>query len=563
MNFLRRLVRTSIATVVLTALFGLVVVLVLYPIITMLVQIFIVEGQLGLDAVRQALNEPRLGEVILNTAIFTGLSALAAFVVAALFAWLAERTNIGWVGVMRILPILPLFVPPIAGAIGWVFLLAPNAGFINVLIRWLTGSELQRGPLDIYSLWGMILVSVIYMVPVGYLVISAGLRNLDSSMEEASRVSGAGPVRTLWGVTLPLVTPALAGAAFIIGIFSLGLFSVPVVIGTGAGIDVLTVRIYRLVHGLYPPRTDVALVLGIFLLAVVQIGLLLQWLATRSGRFGAIGGRSTYQSRIDLGAWRGVARTGVGLYLGGAIVLPLLGLAIVSLQNYWTPNIDLGQLSFRNYREALFDNIRTAQSIRNSFLISAAGATIGILLAAAMSYGSQRMLVRWRGVISWVAALPASVPHVVIGLAFLVAFSQGPIVLYGTASLLLLAYVIIYLPQSMTTANGALQQIGTDLEEAARIGGATQIRTFRTIIFPLMLPGLLAGWVILFVLMIFELNASSLLSTTGNRVVGAEILNIWEEAHFPILAAFSLTITLLGTIVIATMQLISVKLRRW
>lgn len=526
--------------------------LIVYPIAIVVIRAFTVDGHLSAQGIAAALAQPGIGGVVVNTITLVACSGLAALVIGAAFAWLNERTDarLGWV--TDLLPLIPLLMPQIAGAIGWVVLLSPQAGLVNGWLRDLLkaiGIERRSGPLDIYSFPGLIFVMALYLVPYVYLIVSASLRNLDPHLEEASRISGAGPLRTLRRVTLPAIRPALTAAALILVIIGFAQFSAPIIIGTGARIEVLSVRIYRLLYN-YPPRTDFAVALSLIMLVIVFAALFLQNLVTRKGRHARIGGKGAQAPRLPLGRWRGPARIAMTLYMLATAVLPSIGLLIVSGQAFWSPAIVWEKLSLMNYESVLFANKMTRHALTNSLLLGAVGATIGMLIAAVIALFVQRTGQSTRRLIDAVVTLPAAVPHTVVAVGFLLAFSQGLFNLHGTLMVLLLIYLVMYLPQGERAASAAMAQVGTELLEASQVFGASPGRTFRRVLLPLMLPGLVAGWIMLFVLMAGELTASALLAGGNNPVVGLVLLDIWENGSFPQLAALAVIITAIDSVVV-------------
>ncbi len=525
--------------------------LIFYPIGWIVFDAFVVDGQLDVDGFLTILSDPGVHKVVGNTVAVAGSAGVLTLVVGAVFAWINERTDATSAWSRDVLPLIPLLVPQIAGVTGWVMLLSPRAGLLNVQLREIFGfdseSIIPSGPLDIFTFTGLVLVMALYLVPYVYLIVSAALRNLDPNLEEASRINGAGPFRTLWRVTLPAVKPAIFASVLILIMLGFAFFSVPIIIGTGAGIDVLSVRIYRELYN-YPPRTDIAIVLSLFMMAIVQIALLMQHLVSRAGRFATIGGKGGGTSRVRLGRWRIVARLAMFLYLMATSVIPVIGLVIVSLQPFWTPNIDPSVFTLDNYRFVLFESAFTSSALVNSVVLGAVGGTIGMLVSAFLVLcGSSGRLGR---TIDAVTALPAAFPHTVLGVGFLVTFSQGWLNIHGTLTLLLVTYLVMYLPQSQRSASSALAQVGRELVEASHVFRASTLRTFRRIVIPLMIPGLVAGWVILFVQMAGEITASALLSGPSNPVVGLVLLDLWENGSFPQLTAMAVIMTVLDAVVV-------------
>ncbi|CAH1652003.1 Ferric iron ABC transporter, permease protein [Hyphomicrobiales bacterium] len=528
---------------------------VVYPLIIIIKRAFFGESGLDVEGIVQLITDPAVAEVILNTISVVGVSGVFALLVGALFAWLNERTDAdaGWIS--ELLPLIPLLIPTIACVIGWVTLLSPQAGLLNALLRdlfSLVGINIRRGPVNIFTYTGFVFVMFLYLLPFSYLIISAALRNLDPALEEAARITGASPLRTFWKVTLPSIRPALAASALVLIIQGVANFSVPIVLGTGAGIDVLSVRIYQLLYA-YPPKVDLAIIMSLFMMITAQTALILQRWISSSGRFATIGGKGSAASRIRLGRWRLPVRSAMIGYLLATSFVPVVGLLIVSLQPLWTARIVWGRLSLSNYTHILFERQMTSDALQNSLMLGMAGATIGMLIAALIALTVRNSPTWLQGPIDGMTVLPAAVPHSVMGVGFLFAFGQGWLNLHGTLAILLIVYLVMYLPQAVRSASAASAQVGRELVEAAAISRASPLTVFRRVQLPLMMPGLVAGWVILFVHCAGELTASALLSASNNPVVGLVLLDLWENGSFPQVAAMSIVVTMTFTIIVLVM----------
>jgi iron(III) transport system permease protein len=531
-----------------------IVLLLVYPLGMTITRAF-VDPSLGAGTFLSSLTDPGLAEVLRNTFLLVVAAGTLALTISALLAWVNERTDAG-LGLMgELLPLVPLLIPPLAGVSGWVVLFDPRVGLVNGAIRAALspfGISFSRGPLDVYTMGGLILVSAVYLVPFAYLVLCAAFRRLDPALEEASRIHGGGPLGTFLRVTLPSVAPAIGAAGLLTVIVGVALFSVPIVIGTGARIDVLSVRIYRLVNN-FPPNIGAALLLALIMVAIVQLLLVVQRRLTRTGQYAVIGGRGFHAARMRLGRWRPWVRLACVTYLVVTAVLPLLALILVSFQPFWSPVIDWQKLTSGNYQSVLFENRSTAQALLTSLTLGVVGATIGMLLAGLLMLHVHSGRPAGKRIVDTVTALPATIPHTVIAVGFLIAFISGPLPLYGTPTLLLLAYLLLFMPFAARAASAAASEVGAELNEASRVFGASERRTFSHILVPLSLPGLAAGWIMLFVFMVGELTASALLSGTANPVVGRVLLDLWSSGSFPQLAAMALIMALINGLFVLAM----------
>lgn len=529
--------------------------LVLYPIIRILYEAFLSHDALSSHgSISGTFTDPALVPALENTAILLVVSGGLALLIGSLLAWLNERTDarVGWAG--DILPILPLMLPPVAAAIGWTFLLAPHPGFLNVALRAIFESNAPPtagGPFNIYTLIGIIFVTTLSAVPFVYLTMAAALRRLNPSLEEASRMSGAGAFRTFFRVTLPALRNALAAASALVLITIISMFAIPLVIGEQAGVNVLSVLIFQVLFITSPPSLNQAVVLGVFMLLAVQFIVLAQYALSRRGRHATIGGAAGTAAVVSLGAWRWPFRVVMVAYLAVTTVLPVAGLLLVSLQHFWSGSIKWGQLSFSAYQQ-LFDNQNSLrQALENSLILAVLAATSLMIIAALMVVLIQSSSPIVARVVNWVTALPSSLPHIVVGLGLLVSFGVGRFSLAGTLLLLYIAYLILFIPQAMRSAEAAHSQVGRVLTEASLMCGASQWRTFVRVLLPLMFYGLIAGWVIIFAQTMSEMTAGIFLSNSSNPVVGPIIIVQWlVGGTYPSLAALTLMVTLIQSAVV-------------
>ncbi len=544
-----------------------VAVLTVYPLGRVIVRLFIRDGHLTAAPITSTLSYPDLDRILLNTFILLAASGIAAFVLGSAMAWLNERTDARMGPLTDGLPLVPFLLPPIAGAIGWVMLLSDKSGYLNLILRKVLaviGVNLDSGPLSINSWYALIWVYMLYMVPFVYVIMSAGMRNMDGALEEQSRVCGWGPLGTLRNVVIPSLRPSVLSSIFVLVWFGTALYSVPAVIARPAGIDVLTVEIVQLLAFTFPPNVDSAVGLSCIILLALAVFWALQRRALRSNRFGLVTGKATRAPRVRLGLWKWPLRCIFFGYITAAVVLPFAALLIVTLNGYWSAHINWGSFSFDAFREALSER-RSVDAIKDSVLLGAGAATVGAVIAAIISVfvygkrvnGGSKLLraLRWSGDAS--VKLPTAVPNVVLAIGFILALGGAPLYLGGTVAILFLAYLVLYLPQASIASDGAFGQIGSELPEASRVSGAGPGRTFVGIYLPLLLPGLFAGWSLLFTRVVSDVEASSILAGPRTPVAGVEIMTIYSNGIFSDLAAMSVLLVTISGATLAVMMAIS------
>lgn len=528
--------------------------LMVYPLIMLIRYVFFPHGSLELGGIVATFKDPVLVPTLLNTLLTLVVIVPVSVVIGGVLAWFNERTDarMGWVA--DTLPIIPLLIPVVATAIGWVALLAPSAGYLNALIRLVfTGDPTGTGPFNIYGALGTIGVMTIVTVPLSYLTISAALANMDPALEEASRMSAASPMRTLVRVTLPAVRNSVATAAVLAVINVISQFTIPLILGSPVSFNVIGSLIYFNIDAPDGPNFPEMVVLSFFMLIIVQFAVVGEYLISRSGHYARIGGKGHGRAINSLGGWRWVVRVVEIIYLLIATVVPLLGLLLLSLQGFWTPAIKWATLSLQNYVEVFTSRTPLAQSFINSLILGVITATLLMVIASILVYQVATSK-GWLGkLVNAMTALPASVPHMIIGVAFLISLGVGFITLQGSLLLLFLAYLMLALPQASRTAGSAFSQVGREVWEGSLMAGASQFRTFVQILIPLMRGGLLVGWVMVFVITFSETSASVFLSSSvSNPVTGPIILQslLGSSSTYPQIAALCLVVALLQSVVV-------------
>lgn len=532
----------------------------LYPVAELFLRTFVRgDSTVSLHDVTSVLGDSGTLTAIRNTAIILAIAGPAALVVGGLLAWLNERTDarLGLLG--DLLPIASLLVPPIAGSIAWTLLFSPRSGFANVLVRnglGAVGVGLDEGPVDVFSWYGVVIAYAAYMVPYAYLPISAALRALDPALEEAARVNGSRPLEVLRRVTVPAIKPAVFTATFLITVVGVGIYSVPSILGTRSGIDVVSIVIVRKLKFSYPPDTKGALILGFLLLAVVAVAWVLQSRMARAGLFARISARGQSSALVRLGRWRIVARVSMFLYLGFMSVIPLAALVFVSTQPFWTPHVDWSSLSLDSYRTVFGSAGVAGKALRNSLWLGLVGSTVGVLLASVSAFYLRRDRSRFARAVDGVLKLPGNMSHIVLAVAFVLAFAGPPFRLGNTRWILLIAFVALYVYQAVLQSSDALARIGDELIDASHTSGHGQARTVRWIVLPLMAPGLVAAWILFFVHIVSDVNAAAVLAGTNNPVVGSALVDLYEGGSHTQLAALAAVLSVMSMVfVLASLAL--------
>ena len=525
-------------------------VLVLYPIFFLLQASFDVgdpevrpPSAYGLDNYR-ALTD--YTQIMVNTLSVS----LAATVMALVFgfgaAWILSRTNVPWRRSLEQLMAVPYYVTPLLGAFAWSLLGAPESGFINQVWRALGATD----PLiDMVTPAGIAWVMALFEGSVAFVMIGAVMKSMDPALEEAAQVIGGGRMRTMLTITLPLVAPGVLGAAIFVFAEMLGSFSAALVLGQPNRFYVITTAIYQLVSQ-YPPRIPLAAAMGVSLFAVMFVMLFLYRRIITSRSYVTISGKAFRPRVMDVGGLRWVLLAVCLLYVMVSVVLPILTLAYASVQKLAVAFPASTNWTLDNYRMALNMNaVRSA--LGNSLILGLATASIGVVLMGLLSWIIYRSRLPGAGVLEYVVMFPQAVPRLVFAFGMMWAWLVFPLPIYGTLWLLLIAYVTVFLPLGVRTISSVMLQIDRSLEECAQMCGAPWAYRIRTITMPLLRPGLLAAWLLLFIASVRELGASILLMGPNSKVITPAIVESWFATSSELTAAMALIQTAVVAVAMA------------
>lgn len=518
--------------------------LLIYPFGMMIADTFGTAG-LTLDVLRQTLTGSTGRSAIWGTLWLSTVTVLVAVPVAVSLAWVTALTDAPLARRLALLPVLSLAVPPLVGTIGWLILLSPQAGLLNVLVRDVFGLEGPTGPFNAFSLPVIVMLMVLYAIPYIYGPVYGAFRKVDANLLEAARVSGSGGFKAFRQIILPVVRPAILAGALIGGVMAASNFVIPLVLASGTGLRVIPTFVYQLVN--QQGDTGPAVILGLLLTVLTIAGMLLYLRAVgRGSSFTTITGKGLRVPKIVLGRRGYIATAGLLGYLVLAIVLPMLCLAYMSLTGYWSGQLFDQPLSLRQY-PLTFERPFAWTALGNSAWLGAAGATLAVTfgLTIAAAHHARRSSRVLSG-LSVLATLPMGVPAIVVGIAFLTAYSNGPVVLYGTPLLIVLAYCIHQLPIGLRNADSALRQVAGELDEAARMAGARPVARAKDVYLPLLRQPLLAAWATCFIILFRDLPITVLLYTPQTIVSSIGLLNIFEGGSMPGTAAYAVAITLVS-----------------
>jgi iron(III) transport system permease protein len=530
------------------ALVAVLLLLVLNPLIRLVVSSFqeADSGRLTFANYQVAYGNIRHLEALANSLeLGAGVSILATLFGVPM-AWAISRTDMPGKGFIRLMTFAAFITPPYLGAIGWILLAGPNSGWLNKI--WMLSTGSSHGIFNIYSMAGLILVVAVTSFPYTFLFTSSALDLVSSEMEDAARVLGAGTLRTTLRVTLPMVAPAILGGCIVSFLEAIALFGAPALIALPARFNVVSTQLWQFFE--YPVRVEEAAAysMPLLLITLAMFGVQ-RWLLGRKG-YATVGGKGGERRMIPLGAWRWVM-LGYALFVCSlSVFLPMFVLIQAAFAKAWGRGFSLGNLTLNNFHYLLFEQTQAKQTILNTFVYSGVTAFAAILLALAIAYVVSRKLVPWSNVLAFLCMAPFVIPGIVLAIGFYAAYTSPPLALYGSATILILAFVTRFLPIAYTSSAAGLRSIAPEMEEAVRILGGNRLLAIRRVLIPLLKTSLAGAWILVFIPATRELSSAIFLVGPSTRVISVMLFDLSEEGNFEVLSALGF-ILLIATLTVA------------
>ena len=489
---------------------------------------------------RNAFNKSGIGDTLKATVGLALGSLTIALVLGTTLAWAATRLP-PRLRLLRVLPILPIVVPAVASVIGWAFLLSPRPGYLNALLRNLPWwDHLEEGPVDIYTMPWIVIITGFGLTAFVYLFVSSGFANINSELLEAAQVSGSNGLGVFFRITLPLLRPVLVYGGGVALLLGLGQFTGPLLLGRNAGITVLTTQMYFFVsqspidYGAAAAIGSPLLIFGILVVIVQKV------ILGDQTRFVTHGGKAF---RNDARPSKLAVAAIVG-YSFLATILPVTALAIVALSNFWSANIDVQGFSLDNFR-TIFDESGITGAISTSLVASLAAVAIALPLgfvAATLLLKGRRYKVM-RPIVDFLVTMPLGIPAVVFGVGFLLTYTREPFILYATRWVIILVYVTLMLPFTTRMQLAGMVALGNSYQEASRSSGASALRTNVKIVLPLLRSTIGGAGALMFVLLTHEFAASLLVRAPTTQVMGTVLFDYYVNGSYPLVAAIALIMT--------------------
>ena len=505
-------------------------------------------GRLTLANYAQAYGRlPHLRAILNSLELGTGVALLAGMFGVPI-AWAISRTDMPAKGFIRLMVFGAFVIPPYLGAIGWILLAGPNAGWLNKV--WMAATGAGHGILNVYSMAGLIVVVAVASFPYVFVFTNSALDLVSSEMEDAASILGAGRMRITFGVTLPLVLPAMIGGLIVSFLEAIALFGAPALIALPARFHVVSTQLWQFFE--YPVRVEEAAAYAMPLLAITVLMFALQRSLLGRRGYVAVSGKGGERRMIRLGGWRW-AMLGYALAVCTlSVLLPMLVLLQAAFAKAWGRGFALDNLTLANFRYILFEQTQAQHAILNTFLYAGASAFAAIALSLAIAYVVNRKLVPWSNALALLCMAPFVIPGVVLAIGFYAAYAPPPLALYGSAAIIILAFTTRFLPIAYTASAAGLRSINPEMEEAVRNLGGGRLAAIRTVLAPLLKKSLAGAWLLVFIPATRELLSAIFLVGPHTRVISVMLFDLSEEGNFEVLSALG-AVLLLATIAIAAL----------
>ena len=545
----------GVAQLILLISIAILVIFVAWPVLLILFNAFFVEGKFNSLDFYNVLTEPETFQALKNSFVIACMTTVGSVIVGTFFAWLVTRTDLPYKTFMKSLFLVPFMLPSFIGALAWKMLLSPHSGYINKM--WMEMFNTTEPLFNIYSYAGIALVEVMYLFPFVFIQVCGALERMDPTLEESARISGAGLLTITRKITIPLVLPSIMSGALLIMLYSMAHFGTVAVLGIEQGIYNIPTLIYEKIHQSAGSFASIrtGTVLATVLIASAALIIWTQQKILSKGHYQIIGGKSFRPMELKLRGLRYPLLFFCLAYIGFTIVLPTVVIFLVGgVQTYGLSILDPNNLSLDNYKYILFEYDVTRDAIWNSVTLGLAAAFITMFAGVMISYVIVKMKVKGKGILEFLGMLPFSVPGSVIALGVILAWSGAyGINIYNTVWIILVSYIARYMAFSLKANSAALEQVHDSLMEASRSCGASMWQSLKDIVIPLVRPGMISAFFLIFLPALRELTVSIMLYATTTRTIGVAIYTLNEDGETVMstaLAGIALILIVLGQMLI-------------
>ncbi len=539
-GFTGRVRRFELSVVVWALLAALLVFLIVAPLLALVV-VSLKDGDSGAFTLAHyltAYGRWRHIEALLNTLLMGAGVALLSLAFAVPLAWACSRSDMPGRNLIRLLVLGAFITPPYLSTMGWIMLAGPNSGWLNKLWMDLTGTT--EPIFNIFSFYGLVLIMGGHLFFYIFVFTSSALDLISSEVEDAANILGAGTLRTAFRITLPLIVPAILGGGIITFLQSIALFGVPALISPAARFPVVTTQLWQFFE--FPVQVGVAAAYSIPLLAITVLLFAVQRMILSRKGFVSVTGKGGDRRPIQLGRWRWVMFAYAMFVCLLCTILPALLLVQAAFSRAWGRGLSLDNLTLENFRYLFFDHSFAVQSIVNSLSYASISATCAVILSICIAYIVSRRLLPLSGGLGLLSIAPVVVPGIVLAIGFYASYAPPPLSLYGTGTIMVLAFTTRFLPLAYLNSAAAVRSLHPEMEEAVHILGGSRLTAVRRVVAPLLKRSLAGAWILVFVPAAQELSTAIFLVGPNTRVMSVLLLDLNDQGNLEGVAALGCTL---------------------
>ena len=534
------------AAVLLTTLF-----LVLYPVVLIVFYSFSAaetgaDFVFGLDAWQSALREPAMFGTIINTVKLLVAINLISFPVAIVISWVLARTDIPWRGGLEFMFWISFFLPSLSVTLGWIMCLDPEYGLLNKLVMFVF-PFIEEPPFNIYSFWGIVWAHLgANAIAVKVMLLTPTFRNIDSSLEEASRVAGAGRLGTLARIVVPAMAPALIAILLMAMIRAMQSFEIEMVLGPAFQFYVYSTKVYTLIAQEPPEFGSASALATLGLAAILPLIFAQRWITSRR-QYATLTGKLQTQP-VRLGPWRIPVFLAVLTVVLLLTVVPLVFVGLASTMKLFGFFNIRDPYTLDHWVTVLTDET-FSQAVTNTLSMAGGAGILSVVLFSLVAYFTVRTTFKARAILDFVSWLPFAVPGILFGVGLLFVFLESPLFrpLYGTTWLLILATVISSMTLGVQIIKSNMMQLGNELEEASRVAGASWWHTFTRVVLPIMVPVLLLVGIMNFISAARDIASVALVATAETKTLALLQLDYMVEGRYEVASVASFVVIILST----------------
>lgn len=515
--------------------------LIVVPVVTVFSEAVMIDDRLDLsNAIRTICNSENV-KTIFNSLLLGMLVVLVSTLIATPLAFILVRTKFARKKWLDIVLMIPFMTPPYISSMGWILFMQKRGLFQQMFPQ--TGSLSEK----FFSLTGLTLAMSLHVFPFMTTILKNAILNINPNLEESAAVFGGKLLYRLKRITMPLLTGNYAIGMLLVMVKTLSEYGTPATLGKRIGFYVFTTDIHRYATT-SPIDFGKASSLSSILVGICMLMWFLQNYITSKHTYNLVGGKGRRTENISENKWvNGISLIYILVLLLFSIGIPYFSVIITSLINLRGYGMSAGNYTIMHYIE-LFTNSKGIRAILTSVGLAAASATIASIIGTCVVVSIQKAK-KWKKVIEGECLLPEMIPNIVLVIGLMLFWNKiyKVVPLYNTLGFMVLVYVVMFLPYSIQYVSSAVMQIGGNLQAAGMICGGNKIYIFRRITLPLVMKGIISGWMMIFIISFRELVASSLIAPPNVLTVSTFIVREFEQGSVSTGMAMAVICVLLST----------------